>query len=64
MFCSANPIYNTLHMTEQQNGFIETLYSVFNSRDVDGIFKLLRTDVMWAEGMEGGHARGLDKVRA
>ena len=52
------------YMSEPENEFIETLYHLFNARDVDGVFEMLHIDVMWANGMEGGHAHGLDELRA
>jgi ketosteroid isomerase-like protein len=42
---------------------IERVYQRFNARDVDGVLALLHADVLWANGMEGGHVNGRDGVR-
>ena len=39
-------------------------YDLFNARDIDGLLALMRDDVAWANGMEGGHVCGRDAVRA
>jgi ketosteroid isomerase-like protein len=43
---------------------VEALYAAFNRRDVEAVLARLSTDVEWANGMEGGHVRGVDQVRA
>ena len=48
----------------EQTAFINRLYSLFNARDIDGVFGLLTVDVVWANGMDGGHVHGHDEVRA
>jgi len=42
---------------------IERVYERFNARDLDGVLASLHADVMWANGMEGGHVHGHDGVR-
>lgn len=47
----------------EQTAFINRLYSLFNARDIDGVFELLEPDVAWANGMDG-HVHGHDEIRA
>jgi len=35
----------------------------FNSRDIDGALSVMRADVVWANGMEGGFVYGHEAVR-
>jgi hypothetical protein len=47
--------------------FIELLtliYDRFNARDMEAVLAAMHEDVMWANGMEGGHVQGRDGVRA
>ena len=39
-------------------------YAAFNRRDIDGVLALMRPDVDWPNGMEGGRVHGHDEVRA
>ena len=39
------------------------LYDRFNARDIEAVLALLHEDVMWANGMDGGHVHGRDGVR-
>jgi ketosteroid isomerase-like protein len=43
---------------------IERLYACFNARDIDGVLAELTDDVVWANGMDGGHVHGPDALRA
>jgi hypothetical protein len=43
---------------------LERLYDRFNARNVDAVLAMLHPDVLWANGMEGGHVHGHDGVRA
>lgn len=36
----------------------------FNARDIEGVLAAMHEDVLWANGMEGGHVRGRDGVRS
>lgn len=47
----------------EQTAFINRLYSLFNARKLDEILELLAPDVVWANGMEGGHVHGHVGVR-
>ena len=38
-------------------------YAAFNLRDIDGVLALMRADVDWPNGMEGGRVRGKAAVR-
>ena len=45
---------------------VETLrhiYERFNARDLDGVLAALTDDVVWANGMDGGHVHGHEGVR-
>ncbi len=39
------------------------LYDRFNARDMEAVLATMHRDVVWANGMEGGHVRGHDGVR-
>jgi limonene-1,2-epoxide hydrolase len=43
---------------------LKRIYRCFNARDIDGVLAVLADDVAWANGMDGGHVHGLDRVRA
>jgi len=43
---------------------LKRVYDLFNSRDIDNVLAAMRPDVIWANGMEGGHVRGRDGVRS
>jgi hypothetical protein len=43
---------------------LKILYRGFNSRDIDAILCAMHQNVVWANGMEGGHVRGRDAVRS
>ncbi|HXX28574.1 MAG TPA: nuclear transport factor 2 family protein [Terriglobales bacterium] len=40
------------------------MYAAFNRRDIDGVLALMRPDVDWPNGLEGGCADGCDEVHA
>jgi len=42
---------------------LEHLYDRFNARDMEAVLATMHPDVMWANGMEGGHVHGRDGVR-
>ena len=42
---------------------LKRIYERFNSRDMETVLAAMREDVMWANGMEGGHVHGRDGVR-
>ena len=43
---------------------LRDMYDRFNARDIDGVLGALTDDVVWANGMDGGHVHGRDGVRA
>ncbi len=48
-------------ISERQS--LQNLYDAFNRRETETILSLMRSDVKWANGMEGGFILGRDKVR-
>jgi ketosteroid isomerase-like protein len=42
---------------------LRRIYERFNARDIDGVLTLLADDVVWANGMDGGHVEGHAAVR-
>jgi ketosteroid isomerase-like protein len=43
--------------------FLEHLYDRFNARDMEAALATMHRDVVWANGMEGGHVYGHEGVR-
>jgi hypothetical protein len=43
---------------------LKHLYDRFNARDMESVLAAMDADVMWANGMEGGHVHGRDGVRS
>lgn len=43
---------------------LTAVYAAFNRRDIDEVLALMRPDVDWPNGMEGGRVHGCDEVRA
>jgi len=50
------------NMSSKQQ-FLKNLYEAFNKREIETIISLMRPDVKWANGMEGGFVYGRDQVR-
>lgn len=44
--------------------FLKRVYDRFNARDMEAVLACLYENVMWANGMEGGHVHGRDGVRS
>jgi ketosteroid isomerase-like protein len=44
--------------------FLKLVYERFNARDMEAVLAALHEDVMWANGMEGGHVHGREGVRS
>ena len=42
---------------------LQRIYERFNARDMETVLAALREDVIWANGMEGGHVHGREGVR-
>ena len=49
---------------QDQTEFLKHIYSQFNARDMEAVLAALDEDVIWANGMEGGHVHGRDEVRS
>jgi hypothetical protein len=43
---------------------LRRIYECFNARDIDGVLATLDEDVLWANGMDGGHVGGHAALRA
>lgn len=43
---------------------LKRVYDRFNARDMETVLAVLHEDVVWANGMEGGHVHGRDAVRS
>ena len=43
--------------------FLQNLYDAFNKREIETIISKMRSDVKWANGLEGGFVYGRDAVR-
>jgi len=50
-------------MPDRDIELLKRLYQQFNARDLPAILKVLHPDVMWANGMDGGHVHGHAGVR-
>ena len=43
---------------------LKRVYDHFNARDIDSALSAMHEDVIWANGMEGGHVHGREEVRS
>lgn len=43
---------------------LKRVYDRFNARDIETVLAAMHEDVIWANGMEGGHVRGRNEVRS
>lgn len=43
---------------------LRRVYDRFNARDMESVLAVMHEDVIWANGMEGGHVHGRDGVRS
>jgi ketosteroid isomerase-like protein len=43
---------------------LKRIYDRFNARDMETVLAALHEDVIWANGMEGGHVHGREGVRS
>jgi hypothetical protein len=43
---------------------LKRLYDRFNARDMETLLSAMQEDVIWANGMEGGHVHGREGVRS
>ena len=42
---------------------LKRVYDCFNARDMESVLAAMHDEVIWANGMEGGHVHGRDEVR-
>ena len=42
---------------------LKRVYELFNARDMERVLAAMHEDVVWANGMEGGHVHGREGVR-
>ncbi|AVA22424.1 MULTISPECIES: nuclear transport factor 2 family protein [unclassified Rhizobium] len=50
-------------MSDTHTQLIKRIYDRFNARDIDAVLTELADDVVWANGMDGGHVHGREAVR-
>src|SRR6476646_10440531 len=43
---------------------LKRVYDRFNARDMETVLAAMHEDVVWANGMEGGHVHGREGVRS
>src|ERR1700757_2895502 len=43
---------------------LRLVYALFNGREIESVLAAMHPDVVWANGMEGGHVHGRDEVRS
>src|SRR5947199_10538947 len=43
---------------------LKKVYALFNGREMESVLAAMHPDVVWANGMEGGHVHGRDGVRS
>lgn len=48
---------------DKDKDVLKRMYAGFNARDIDGVLAALADDVVWANGMDGGHVHGREAVR-
>lgn len=46
-----------------ETALLKLLYDRFNARDMEAVLAALDPNVIWANGMEGGHVHGREGVR-
>lgn len=51
------------HAMSSDTELLEHLYDRFNARDIEAALATMHRDVVWANGMEGGHVYGHNGVR-
>ncbi len=43
---------------------LRRVYALFNGREIESVLAAMHPDVVWANGMEGGHVHGREEVRS
>lgn len=46
-----------------EESLLREIYARFNAREMGAVLAAMHADVVWANGMEGGHVHGRDGVR-
>lgn len=49
---------------QDEVALLHRVYDRFNARDMEAVLAAMHHDVIWANGMEGGHVHGRDEVRS
>ena len=49
---------------QSRRELLTAVYAAFNSRDIDAVLALMRPDMDWPNGMDGGRVHGRDEVRS
>jgi hypothetical protein len=52
------------HSTTPEGEILRAAYRDFNSRNIEAVISHMQSDVVWANGLEGGYVHGKDEVRA
>lgn len=50
-------------MTSQIQDLIKQAYHSFNTRNIDAVLRIMKPDVCWPNGWEGGYVKGHNEVR-
>src|SRR5438034_10544007 len=61
--CRGHPRFGTAAMPDDDISLLKRLYGTFNARDMQAVLAMMHPDVVWANGMDGGHVHGHDGVR-
>lgn len=51
-------------MSTNEVDLLKHVYDRFNARDMETVLAAMHEDVIWANGMEGGHVHGREGVRS
>jgi hypothetical protein len=51
-------------LVSREAEFLKRVYEGFNARDMESVLAAMHEDVLWANGMEGGHVHGREGVRS
>lgn len=51
-------------MNVERVDILKRVYDRFNARDMETVLAVMHEDVIWANGMEGGHVHGRGEVRS
>jgi hypothetical protein len=51
-------------LSNDKQELLQNLYARFNAREIEAVLSALDENVVWANGMEGGHVYGREQVRS